>query len=130
MKRATRTGKPVTAAMSAHQFLQWHERTNFKAYEAVFEQVYDILDKYDPTGNTDVDIVYDKCSEQDRERITAIINGASVKGSELLREIERGTYRSEVRSTEVTLTSTLDGKSITIDIMRIPDSVVDQIADF
>lgn len=129
-KRTIIRSANVCAAMTTQEFLNWHENTDFKAYESTFEQVYDILDKYDATGNTDVDKVYETLSEKDREQITAIINASHVKGSELLREIESSVYKSEVRSTEVTLTSVSTGKSITIDIMRIPDSVVDQIADF
>ena len=125
-----RKAAPVTAAsvLTVDEFLDWHEAPgNYEKFRPKFEEIYAILDKYDPGQ---ADIAYEKASDKDKAAVTAIIEGATLSGYEVLNHILNQPFSYEIHDTELTLTGKRSGRSIMIDLARLNRENIDMIADY
>lgn len=131
MKRSSaKLNQNIKAAMSVDEFLDWHEDpNNYPAQSSTFDAVYRILDQYgSEDGN--VDEAYAAASPEDQEKITMLIRNTAEKRSKIFKDIiNNESFSYTIRGTELKLTGHRTGRFVCIDLFRIPDSVIDKIAD-
>lgn len=125
-----RKAAPVTAAsvLTVDEFLDWHEAPgNYEKFRPKFDEIYDILDKYDPDQ---VDVAYEKASAEDKAVVSKIIENATLSGYEVLMDILNQPFSYEMHGTELTLVGKNSGHSIMIDLRRLDRENIDMIADY
>ena len=123
-----RKSAPVTAAMTTQAFVDWHEAPgNYEKFRPKFEEIYDILDKYDPGQ---VDVAYEKASAEDKAAVSKIVETTTLSGYEVLLHILNQPFSYELHDTELTLVGKKSGRSIMIDRGRLDRANIDMIADY
>lgn len=75
--------KYYVRASRVDEFMKYHEDSqNWKENQEGFLRMYDILDKYDNSnGNEDVDVLFERATEADQQRMIDLINPANRYGS-------------------------------------------------